>query len=966
MSIVRRILLIAIAVMLASGILYLAYLLYQSLQTPARDPVQAIPDRTALIIRINRPLELLEELTRTNLIWKELLKYPGVKPIQEQLLLIDSMSRGNPKIREILKKSPLTVTLSVHGRASFDPLFLVPLPKSIDGTILKAFIEEHYPGKVTVLQSPYNRTQIYRIHFENKPGVLSITVWEGVGIFSFADDLVKRAIDQLSLNTPVSVMQGFSTVASTTGKKVDANLYINFPYLSLALWKGVTEMHNKGLVKFARYADWSGLDLYIKKDELVLSGYTIASDSAMQTLALMGNQSPLPLTMTNLFPASTQSYLIYALIDYPDYFRRWQFRLQCALFSTEEIDLFRELDQQYDTCIGLFLNPWVGQQAGRCWIQPSSRDPALFPVTIIQTADPDSARKSLLALSLILGKKTDSIRYEGVSIYRTGISEPLNMWLNPLFEPVDMNCFTLIGKFVCLASHPDVLKRFLERTIRQEYLTERPDYRAISDNLSDRANFSFYSTSNSLLEHLPEALTGEYIPLFLPLLDSLKKFRSVTAQLSAEDGMFYTNLQLHFNPKTTQEGPLVWQTTLDTLVSGAPQIIRSGRLPGFAVLVTDTLNTLYKIDRRGQIMWKQKLYGRVLGTYHQVMLTGNDSLFYLFNTENHLYLIRSDGRLADRFPMKFPVRASNGLSVVTPRVTTDVSEYSEGASAQGSGIPPGDVTCTGSPDQFQVVLAFRNNRIYSFDLNGQLSGGWSSPEVEEEVVVPVRVLEVEGAHYQAGTQEAGSSLHPGTRTRDDDDANVTLFVTMRSGRVLVTDGYGVRKVTPVKAFTNSPHSTFYLNRTNAKGPWLTTDPAGDVVYLQENGHVERTSFNTFTSGHYFFYEDIMDDGYPEFIFFDNNTLYYYNRFSNLAYFYSFRHDVSPPAVVKTLNGKILIGIISPPTNEVFLFDRHGYAEIESGIKGTTPFDIGTLEDVNRLNLVIGAGKVVKGFRLMRF
>ncbi|MFH1936284.1 MAG: hypothetical protein ABIK52_01820, partial [Bacteroidota bacterium] len=355
MKIVRRILQITLIVILAVGIPYLGYLLYVSLERQAKDPVQAIPDRTALIIRVNSPLGLLGELTRNNLIWKELLKYPGVRPIQEQLLLIDSMSRGTPVIREILKDSPLTITLSIHGRNSFDLLFLVPVPVSLDGNTLTAFVEEHYPGKVTILQSPYGRTQIYRIHFENKRHVLFASVWEGVCILSFTDALVKRALDQLSLNTPVSVMKGFSTVASTTGKKVDANLYINFPYLSLALWNGVNETYNKGLVKFSRYADWSGLDLFLKKDELLFNGYTIASDSAMQTLALMGNQLPLPLTMTRILPSGTQAYLIYALEDYPDYFQRWQKRLQRAVFSAGNIDLFNELNTRYDTNVRLFL-----------------------------------------------------------------------------------------------------------------------------------------------------------------------------------------------------------------------------------------------------------------------------------------------------------------------------------------------------------------------------------------------------------------------------------------------------------------------------------------------------------------------------------------------------------------------------------------------------------------------------------
>ncbi len=951
MRFTRRILQIAIIVLFTAGIPYLGYIVYVSLDRPAKDPVQAIPDRTALIIQVNHPLGLLGELTRNNLIWKELLKYHGVKPIQEQLLLIDSMSRGAPEIRKILKDSPLTITLSVHSRNLFDLLFLIPVPVFLDGKILTDFVGEHYPGKVTVLHSPYCQTQIYRIHFENRLNVLYASVLDGVCIISFTDALVKRAIDKLSLNTPVSVMKGFSTVASTTGKKVDANLYVNFPYLSLALWKGVNENYNKGLVKFAQYADWSGLDLFLKKDELLFNGYTIASDSAMQALALMNYQSPLPLTMARILPSSTQAYLIYALTDYPDHFERWQKRLQRANFSTDDIDLFGELNSRYDTNIRSFLDSWTATQKGRCWIQPSPRDEAISPVTILEVTDPVSARKSLLALSLLSGKKTDSTQYEGVTIYRTGLSEALNLWLTPLFDARDLSWFTIVGEFICVAHDPEVLKQFIDHTLTGDWLQETPQYQMITDNISDHANVSFYCNSRRFLNDLPEILTREYLPLFTPILDSLKKFQSVTMQLSAEEGMFYTNVQIHFNPSTNEKGPLVWQTSLDTLISGTPQIIRAGTGDSFAVLVTDTMNTLYKIGKDGNVLWKQKLYGNVLGSFHEIMLTGNDSLFYLFNTENHLCLIRSDGKLADRFPMKFPVRASNGLSLVTPS----------------------NPVTSGTPEEFQVVIAFRNNKIYSFNLLGQLTEGWTSPVVEEEVVLPVKVLGLRSSTpsddstrlLRRDAPRNDTGLLRSDAPRNDTGASLTLFVTMRGGWVLITDEFGVQKVKPEKGFSNSPHSTFYFNRTNSKAPWLTTDPDGNVIYLRADGTVNRVTFNNFSDGHYFLYEDIVDDGTPEFIFFDNNTLYYYNRFFKLIYFYSFRHDVSSPNLVKTLHGKTFIGIISPTTNEVFLFDRHGYVEIESGVTGTTPFDIGTLEDRNRLNLVIGAGKTLKAFRLMR-
>lgn len=946
MKIIRRILEITIIVLLAVGIPYLGYLLYRSLEHPAKDPVQAIPDRTALIIHVNNPLELLGELTRNNLIWKEFFSYPGIRPIQEQLVLVDSMSRWSPEIREILKNSPLTITLSLHSRVLFDPLFLMPVPFSLDGSSFAAFIEEHYPGKVTILQSPYTRTQIYRIHFKNQRNILVASVLEGVCIFSFSDALVKRAIDQLSLNTPVSVMKGFSTVASTTGKKVDANLYVNFPYLSLALWKGVNDSHNKGLVTFARYADWSGLDLYLKKDELLFNGYTIASDSAMQTLALLSDQAPFPVTMTQILPGNTEAYLIYSLKRYPDYFQRWQVRLKRANFSVSDIDLFSELNSKYDTTLRDFLEPWSGHQAGRCWIPLSTRKKTLYPVTILQATNADPARRSLLSLSRIMGGKTDSTIFEGLPIYRTCLSEVLNLWLNPLFEPSDLTFFTVIGDFICFSDTQEALKQVIQCNLVNDCLPESNIYQDISDHISDQANLSFYCHSDYLLDALPEVLSPDYQPLFTHLLDSLKKFQTFSLQLSAAEGMFYTTMQLRFNPQNRSEGPLAWQTLLDTLVSGSPQIVRAGTEDTFAVLVTDTMNTLYKIDRKGAILWKQKLYGRVLGSFHEVLLTGSDTLFYLFNTENHLYLIRSDGKHATRFPMKFPVRASNGLSVVSPQILP-----SPGLSSPGNkdpGLPP---IYTGTPEEIQVVVAFRSLRIYSFNLNGLLSEGWHSPEVEEEVTQPVQVL------------GGGNALVRRALSAKERGKTQTFVVTMKSGKVMLSDRYGVKKLIPGKEFSHSPNSAFYLNRTNLKGPWLTTDKEGNVIYLKENGHVSRVRFHPFSANHYFLYEDLLGDGAPEFIFFDNNTLYFYDRFLKLLYFYTFRHDVSPPSLKQLPDGRIFIGFTSDVTNEVFLFDRNGYVELPSGIKGTTPFSLGSLESRDRTDLVIGAGNVLKVFRL---
>ena len=96
--------------------------------------------------------------------------------------------------------------------------------------------------------------------------------------------------------------------------------------------------------------------------------------------------------------------------------------------------------------------------------------------------------------------------------------------------------------------------------------------------------------------------------------------------------------------------------------------------------------------------------------------------------------------------------------------------------------------------------------------------------------------------------------------------------------------------------------------------------------------------------------------------------YYYNRNFKLVYLYMFRHIISnPPFLLQGRDGKVMVGFVVPETNELFLFDHNGYRELESGIRGNTPFDIGNL-DVDagkKISLVVGAGKYLKSYRLTK-
>jgi hypothetical protein len=228
--------------------------------------------------------------------------------------------------------------------------------------------------------------------------------------------------------------------------------------------------------------------------------------------------------------------------------------------------------------------------------------------------------------------------------------------------------------------------------------------------------------------------------------------------------------------------------------------------------------------------------------------------------------------------------------------------------------------------------------VYGFTLDGTSVQGWKRPGLNEEIVDPVALNRAKGGWY--------------------------VMIAGRSGNTMIVDRNGTQRVVPGPKFLHAPSSGFFINKTGKKGTFLTTEPSGKVVFIQENGRSSEVTLNLFSPAHRFFYEDITGNGQHEFIFIDRDKIYYYSQGFKLIYSYQFRHVISsPPFIVRAGGEKVMIGFSVPETNELFLFDEHGYHELESGIRGNTPFDIGNLGASGHNSLVVGAGKFVKCYRL---
>ena len=83
----------------------------------------------------------------------------------------------------------------------------------------------------------------------------------------------------------------------------------------------------------------------------------------------------------------------------------------------------------------------------------------------------------------------------------------------------------------------------------------------------------------------------------------------------------------------------------------------------------------------------------------------------------------------------------------------------------------------------------------------------------------------------------------------------------------------------------------------------------------------------------------------------------------MIYTYTFPREIKdPPFLIRQPGGKTLIAITVPATTELFLFDGKGFHPLDNGIRGTTPFDIGFVDDPQKISLIVGDGRFLRNFR----
>jgi len=894
--------LIAIIVLLVFSVAgYFGYRYYRVYTNPSVPCISAVPENSALFIVIDNPLTAIRKLNSGSELWKEFTVIGKINELNRKLIYFDSIVRNEKELCNIFCNHKMIISLHPEDSLTQELLYIVKIPPDERDYSAEA-LSKAIKGKSSDLN--FKSSVINRISIPDRGLTFSFTSYKGLLIGSFDIELVKKSIERL--NSGISFMNEpvYRKLKSTAGKKVDANIYFHFKTLNNLKPVLLSDKAQRSTGELLNFGLWSETDLIIKKDEILLNGYTVTSDSLAQFLNCFRQESQ-PVKAPEILPYDVSLFLDLSFNNFGKYLVGYKKYLKKTGKLSNYEKKLSLVNKKYRINLQKQFFSWITNEIG------IAKTAEVDDYAFFHTNDIKNAAKQLGNLSNnISNSRNFQSEYNEYMINRIDIPGLLPQLFGPWFSSIQKNYYIAIKDYIVFAESQESLIHLINSFYIRKTLAENFNYRKFSDNIAENSNIYLYCNVKKS--------TGVFVPLLSQNLkmiinDNLKTVTTLegfAVQFSYINKMYYTNAYLKYNPDYREENPTNWETEVDANINGKPYLIRNHKNGKLNIIVFDELNNMYLIDHQGVIKWKKALRETPESDVFIVDYYQNRKYQYLFNSRNYLYLIDLLGNYVTGYPVRLETSATNGLAVF---------DYD-------------------NEGKYRLMLALEDNRIYDYNINGELVEGWNKIQMKKSVSYPVEHIRAGGKDY--------------------------LLVTDENGNVTITNRRGKTRIKMKRKFVRAGNSIFYRNETNSKkGIFLTTDKNGKLTYVSAKGKTKTTNFGTFSPNHFFLYEDFNGDNSKDFIYLDNNKLTIFNKFKKVLLSYSFDNKITVQPVFFTIDNHRYLAITDSKAEEVFIFDKNGRTFTNQHISGTSKIITGNLNTDNKTYLVVSIGKKVMNYEL---
>lgn len=831
-----------VVILIAVGFYFL-----KILDNTRKDPFSFIPENVTMIVQVDQPHSFVQKLNDNNEIRKSLEKSTEFKKLNKMFVRFDSIISQNKNLEKLLDGQIIACMVYDSAFNEFHYLYLLP---AIDDDPER--LAENLGSSFTVNPSEHYE-EIFEVVSQNPDMKLFMGFTDNILLVSSQDWLIERSQKGTNPKGHFTTDKSFIQLRKTVGKNTDAKIYFNYRYLSALLGKFLREPNIDFTHDLAHFASWTETDLLLKKDELLLSGFTFAGNG--EYLGRVSGDEAFPLKAGNIAPFNTCFLFAKSSSDINKLFQKNHFK---KLSSSLNFDLQKLIDV-------------LGHEIT---IASNASDPGLFKENtwvILPANDPVKAANYLRLISSNTGiKQGETIN--GHTIRQIRADHFIPDMFGAICQPLNKTWFTVLDDFVVFGNSGESLKKLIRYYDGGKTLDLNENFMEFGENISGTSNLMLYVCTPKMTPFLGEYLNDRGIDLLISNQSVINDFRELSIQFSVQDSMFYTNIYSKNSKTPVEENFDSWRVELDNKIVSKPFLVKDHTTGRYNVLVFDEESYIYLVRYDGQIAWKKKLDNLPQGDVFEVDYFKNRKIQYLFNTRDFVYLLDRNGEAVSGYPHK-----------INPSATGPISLFDYN-----------------NKKEYRIIVPQADKRIYNYTKEWKKVEGWQTPKTPNIITEPVRRLVAGRKDYfiatdidnnieifnRRGNQRLKLRKNPEKARHSDYYINKTNS----KGIIITTDKYG--RLTYLSTSGDIKYTEF--NEFSADHYFLYEDfdanGSVDFIYLEGD---QLTIFNRFKKVLFSYrfpsvitvkpeYFKVGNEGYLGVVDSDNKTIYLFDRKGNLV------------------------------------------------------------------------------------
>ncbi len=894
---------ISITLAILAGVFFI---LNNNRQYKGNNAIKGIPVDAAVIIRISDIASLSDLMLKDIDYSAELEKFSFSSKVFSLIRQLDSLDIFTESAFEKLKQKQVIASFHIQGRNKVETLFATSSNNKLEESRIEDWIKSLSEKNFTVTSKNYDAATIFSIKDPATSRAFYTSTFSGVILGSYSNLLVESAIRQLQSEISLLSNSAFSKVYKTSGKNNPANLYINFAAMPRFLSSVFKDSKKIPSLFKTNNALWAELDVDIKSKEIMMNGF-IAGESSSLINELFTGMKPQKPEIPNVLPSNTRIYMSYCMESTVEFRKRFHSFLKKTGRDAKYFSVINRIKKDKKIDIDEQFYSFIEGEMALVYTDLNPSNPDVNSFFIAETKGKsfslDKMKKLLKSLN---GSSTQPIEYYKMDddtsfpIYKGLPGNLLKHLLERFFPVVPQKYFSFFDNYIIFSNSINSLHDFLYANVLKKTLSNKKHFNNFRENFSVRENLFIYSEIPVLAGYLKNIIKDEYIDFSAEQYKELSKFYAGGIQIAATGDLLYSSIYANYLPSRENEPHTIWQSLLDSTVINKPVLVKNHYTNEKELMVQDAKFNLYLINNSGRLLWKKPLDGKILGTIEQIDYYRNNKLQYIFNTKNKIYLLDRNGNSVDKYPVKLPITATNGIAVLDYDNNRD----------------------------YRIFLATSDRRVRLFDKRGNKITGWEFKQTEGTVTQPVQYFRNNSKDY---------------------------IVFSDNRKIYILNRRGNPRVKPSKHVVAASNCKFYIkNKNTSKCKLITTSPNAELIFIDiPTGRTTIKSFIEGTNNFGFtFYKQNSSSRYvfllPDKlkIFDDSGAELVSKTFNKKMALTIDKYQFS--------SGNFKLGLTEQSGLHIFLINSNGSTYKGFPLRGSSRFSIGFLKSSSsRFNLVVG-------------